>query len=151
MTVSDLCDIYASSLCTVNIGRDFDLANERYRLTAATPGPRTFEAAMAGAAQLYFASSLEIVEYFTPGTEIALIDSADDAAAWLERFRADPASNREMRTLSQRRALREHTYANRAATLLSECFGLDPGPMNVRIAAACAAPVQVRDAGLPAS
>lgn len=125
MDVDALCDLYASSLCTVNIGRDFDLANERYRLTSATPGPRTFEAAMAGAAQLYFVSSLEITDYFAAGEEVALVDSVDDVAAWVERFRADPELNYRMRRLSQQRALRDHTYANRAATLLNECFGLN--------------------------
>jgi spore maturation protein CgeB len=129
---AQLCDLYASSLATVNIGRDLDLANERYCLTSATPGPRTFEAAMAGAAQLYFVSSLEIADYFAPGTEIALIDSADDAAAWVERFRAEPELHRRMRELSQRRALRDHTYANRAATLLRACFDLDEGAVGDR-------------------
>jgi spore maturation protein CgeB len=59
-----LPDYYASSLATLNMGRRFNLANSRYQLDAGTPGPRTFEAAMAGARSVRLSGRPGIGELF---------------------------------------------------------------------------------------
>ncbi len=112
---ADLC---ATSLLTLNIGRHHDLANRRYQLPASTPGPRTFEAALAGAVQLAFVESLEITDYFEPDEEIFLFDDPAEIAPLLEKLRRDPALASRVGAAAQRRALAEHTYAHRAAQLL---------------------------------
>jgi spore maturation protein CgeB len=117
----ELPDYYASSRVVLNLGRDFDLANERYQLPASTPGPRTFEAAMAGAPQLYFVTSLEIVDYFEPGREILLFDQPADVLDTLEAVRDDSGTLLQIARAAQERAMRDHTYAERAKTILQTC------------------------------
>jgi spore maturation protein CgeB len=117
----ELPDYYASSRVVLNLGRDFDLANERYQLPASTPGPRTFEAAMAGALQLYFVTSLEIVEYFEPGAEILLFDQPADVLDTLKTVHNDPDALLPVAHAAQERAMRDHTYAARARTILQTC------------------------------
>ena len=119
--VADLC---AVSLLTLNVGRHLDLANRRFQLPASTPGPRTFEAAMAGAVQLVFVESLEIVDYFTPGEEILLFDTPAEAAELLRDLRREPARAARIGAAAQRRALAEHSYAHRARQLLDRVNAL---------------------------
>lgn len=115
-----LPDYYASSLITLNIGRRFDLANERFSLDAPTPGPRTFEAAMAGTVQCMFVEGLEIYDYFDPDNgEILLFDSPVELARHVEMLRATPEVAATIAAAAQARALSEHTYGHRAARILS--------------------------------
>ncbi|MHC5018664.1 MAG: CgeB family protein [Planctomycetota bacterium] len=118
---AELLDGYAGARLTLNIGRDDHLANAQYALAPSTPGPRTFEAAMAGAVQAMFVTGLEIEEYYAPNEEILLFDSPDEFADMLESLRTDPARVRRIATAAQDRTLREHTYAHRAARLLEIC------------------------------
>ncbi len=114
----EICDRYNRARVTLNLGRSLDIANERLALAASTPGPRTFEAAMAGAVQAYHAEDLEIVEYFEPGREILLFDTGAELARLVEEMRDDPARRRAIATASQLRCLAEHTYACRARRIL---------------------------------
>lgn len=115
-----LPDYYAQSLVTLNMGRRFDLANARYNLDASTPGPRTFEAAMAGTVQCMFVEGLEICDYFDPERdEILLFDSPTELRAQVDALRADPAKAVAIAGAAQARALAEHTYRHRAARILS--------------------------------
>ena len=114
-----LADYYATSRVVLNLGRDFHLANRKYQLDPTTPGPRTFEAAMAGACQLMFAESLEILDYFRLDGEILLFDSPADFQQTLHRLLADPKRCRRIGAAAQARCLRDHTYAARARQLLS--------------------------------
>jgi spore maturation protein CgeB len=115
-----LPDYYAGSLITLNIGRRFDLANARFNLDAPTPGPRTFEAAMAGTVQCMFVEGLEIYDYFDPDAgEILLFDSPAELGRHVEMLRSDPAAAASIASAAQKRAISEHTYAHRAARILS--------------------------------
>jgi spore maturation protein CgeB len=118
LSVTDICDRYNDSLLTLNLGRTLDLVNNLYGIAPSTPGPRTFEAALAGAAQCYHVDSLEITDYFTPGEEILLFDSPADLARLLQQMREDRAARDRIAQAAQRRGLAEHTYARRAATIL---------------------------------
>lgn len=115
---SQLPDAYADSLAVAYIGRDLDLANTRFSIRPSTPGPRVFEAAMAGAAQIALAEGGEIAEYFEPGREMVTVDSAEAAAEAFIRLLTDPAASCELGRAAQARALSDHTYAARAASLL---------------------------------
>ncbi len=113
-----VADFHAASRLTLNVGRHLDLANRRFQLPASTPGPRTFEAAMAGAAQLVFLESTEILDYFEPGEEVLLFNDPAEAATVLLDFRRDDRLAARVGAAAQRRALAEHTYVHRARRLL---------------------------------
>lgn len=118
LPAAQVADLSAASLLTLNVGRHLDLANRRFQLPASTPGPRTFEAAMAGAVQLVFVESLEILDYFEPDEEVLLFDNPADAVRLLEELRRDHRRAARIGGAAQRRALAEHTYAHRARQLL---------------------------------
>lgn len=120
-TFADEC---SRSLVTLNLGRHFHYANERFQLDPTTPGPRTFEAAMAGATQLYFVESLEIEEYYVPGKEIVLFDTVDEFKQIIESFMEQPNRARRIGHAAQRRTMEEHTYQARASRMLEVLGGL---------------------------
>lgn len=119
----ELPDSYASAKFALNLGRSSSLANERYHLGATTPGPRTFEAAMAGCVQLYFAGSLEIEDYYEPDREIVLFDSPGEVMERLGDCEKRPGYYAEIAGAAQRRTQRDHTYAVRARRILDVCLG----------------------------
>lgn len=116
-----LMDRYSASWLTLNVGGDLHSANARFQLAPSTPGPRTFEAALAGTVQFSFADGLEILDYFEADEEIILFDGPGDFAEQATALLADPERARRMAEAARARALREHTYAHRAATLLAHC------------------------------
>lgn len=122
---AEMPSYYSNSKLVLNLGRDHSFANDRYQLAASTPGPRTFEAAMAGCVQLYFVTGLEITDYFKPDSEILLFDDADDVISALEQVQRDPSAYHAIAQASQQRALRDHTYLNRAAAILKTCLGYE--------------------------
>jgi len=123
-----LVDFYALSRCTISIGRNYDIGNARYELASSTPGPRTFEAAMSGCAQLHFVTGFEICDYFEPDSEILLFDSPADFSAQIRTLVENPPRLASIRKAAQARALRDHTYANRAATILAKTLGVTVRP-----------------------
>jgi spore maturation protein CgeB len=112
-----VADFYAESIAVLDIGRDRNLANRRFEIRPSTPGPRTFEAAMAGAAQLRTGEGLEVCDSFEPGREILLVESAEEAADWYRRFVREPERSLEIGRRAQERALAEHTYRHRAEAI----------------------------------
>jgi spore maturation protein CgeB len=117
---------YSRAWVTLNMGRDFHYANERYKLDASTPGPRTFEAAMAGTTQALFVESLEIIDYYQPGSEILLYDSVDEFTHQMAAMMENRERCLAIAKAAQQRTMRDHTYKCRAETILrrvSQCRG----------------------------
>ncbi len=121
LSSTEMADCYAASLVTLNLGRDLHLANMRFQLDPSTPGPRTFEAALAGSVQMFFADSLEIIDYFEPDKEILLFDSPESFIYQLKKLQTYPQKAEQIAKAAQERALQDHTYEKRAAKLLSLC------------------------------
>lgn len=121
MTNSELSREYANSWITMNIGRTANLANQRFQLDASTPGPRTFEAAMAGTVQFYFADSLEVTDYFAPGSEIVLFDDPQSFAESLREILENKKLAARIAKAARERVLAEHTYKHRVSELLLKC------------------------------
>src|SRR5208283_3610869 len=48
-----LIDLYGQSKIVLNLGRSLHFENQRYMIVPSSPGPRTYEAALAGALQLF--------------------------------------------------------------------------------------------------
>jgi hypothetical protein len=78
---------------------------------------RPFELAMMGAC-IVSAPYLGIEEWFTPGEEMVVVGSADEAAACYRALLRDAAGRRALGAAARKRALAEHTYGQRAAELL---------------------------------
>lgn len=115
----ELPDLHAASLVTLNIGRRFNLANERFNLDASTPGPRTFEAAASGTVQCMFVEGLEIDDYYDESAdEILLFDTPAQLRRQIDMLRDDPARAQRIAAAAQRRTLADHTYERRAARIL---------------------------------
>ena len=121
LSVERICDRYNHARLTLNLGRSLDLANNHFALAPTTPGPRTFEAALAGAVQAFHADGLEIVDYLEPGREILLFDTPLELAMLIEELRDDPERRHAIACASQQRCLAEHTYARRARAMLDAC------------------------------
>jgi spore maturation protein CgeB len=109
---------YSSSAVVLNLGRDFHYANRRYQLVPSTPGPRTFEAAMAGACQLFFVDSLEVLDYFEADKEIILFNDPLEFEARLKELLEDVEHRQRIGAACRARCLRDHTYAVRARQIL---------------------------------
>ena len=116
---AELPDLHAASLVTLNIGRRFNLANDRFNLDASTPGPRTFEAAASGTVQCLFVEGLEIDDYYDErADEILLFDTPTQLRRHIEMLRDEPLRAQRIAAAAQRRTLTEHTYERRAARIL---------------------------------
>lgn len=124
LSAVQMADYAQQARLTLNIGRVLDIANRRYALPASTPGPRTFEIAQSGSAQLYLVSGLEILQYFEADKEIILVDSPRDVELALERAHDDPDAIEAIGAQAQTRALNEHCYTHRAQRILSICGNL---------------------------
>jgi len=96
------------------------LANDRYKLDPSTPGPRTFEAAMAGSAQIYFVESLEVEEYYADGKEILLVDDVKDLKQILVNYLDAPQDILAIGKAAQARTLQQHTYKHRVSHILEK-------------------------------
>lgn len=113
-----MASCYNGARLVINVGRRLNLANRTLNLAPATPGPRTFEAAMAGAAQAYFVDGLEIEDYFEAGREVLLFDTATDFERILEQVQDEPEHSLDIGRAAQQRCLAEHTYTHRARRIL---------------------------------
>lgn len=113
-----LIDYYASSKIVLNMGRHFNYSNHKYLLAPSTPGPRTFEAAMAGTVQFYFAESLEILDYYDDGKEIFVFDSIKDFSQKIEMIIEDEDAVSSISRAAQQKTLNAHTYSHRAADIM---------------------------------
>ncbi len=116
-----LIGLYAQSKIVLNLGRSLNFENARYQIAPSTPGPRTFEAAMAGALQFFHEDTLEIRDYFEED-EIPGFSGSLDFRRLLDRFL--PAGDLRARTSrrAQQRALAEHSYARRAQRMADILF-----------------------------
>lgn len=110
--------LYGNSKFTLNIGRDLNIANNQFNLIASTPGPRTFEAALSGGVQLYFADDYEIEEYYEPNKEILLYENLAEFIELAERCLKKPKEYIEMAIKARERTLNDHTYHNRAQKII---------------------------------
>ena len=115
----EIADWYNRSWITLNIGRRLDKANKRFKLIPSTPGPRTFEAALAGTVQLFFLEDLEIEEYFELGQEILVFETPAEFSQIVSELLENSERMLNIARACQEKALRQHTYTHRAAAILS--------------------------------
>ena len=78
---------------------------------------RPFELASAGAAIVSNPYN-GIERWFEPGSELLVVETADEAIAAYRELLDDPAQAEEMGRRARERVLDEHTYVHRARRLL---------------------------------
>lgn len=110
---AQLIELYQRSKIVLNLGRSLHFENRRYMITPSSPGPRTFEAALAGAVQFFHEDTYEIRRYFKPD-EVPSFSNPREFAALLAAYLNDDEKSLQTAGRAQKRALAEHTYAHRA-------------------------------------
>jgi spore maturation protein CgeB len=78
---------------------------------------RPFELAASGAA-IVSNPHEGIEQWFEPGRELLVVETADEAVAAYRELVSDPAQAEELGRRARERVLEEHTYAHRARRLL---------------------------------
>ena len=87
-------------------------------MRSASSSCRPFELASAGAAIV--SNPYDGLErWFEPGSELLIVDNADEAVAAYSDLLADPAQAEAMGQRARERVLDEHTYRHRARQLLN--------------------------------
>lgn len=119
MSADELFDAYRRSRIVLNLSRDHFYANDRFKVTPSTPGPRTFEAAMAGAFQLAFADRPELLDYYRHGSEIVLFDGLESARRAIEYYLEHSEERRSVARAARERTLVEHCYTHRVDVILA--------------------------------
>jgi spore maturation protein CgeB len=101
-------EVNAAARLVLNVHRDSMVEN------GWSPATRMFEAAGAAACQVTDAWQ-GIEQFFAPGEEILVARDAEEVAAWVRA--TDDARARQVGEAGRRRALRDHTYGQRARLL----------------------------------
>lgn len=114
-----LRQLYRRSRFVLNLGRDMAIANRRHQIAASMPGPRTFEAALFGAVQLYLGQSPRIGAYYGPGEGVIPAGSMEEVAALVERATKEPEWLQRLGQAAARHTQRHHLYRHRCHDLLA--------------------------------
>jgi spore maturation protein CgeB len=115
---SELIELYGRSRIVLNLGRSLHFENRRYMITPSTPGPRTFEAALAGALQFFHEDTYEIRRYFRK-EEMPCFSNPIEFEQLLHAYLSDEGLSRQTTALAQNRAVSEHTYFHRAQNMVA--------------------------------
>lgn len=107
-----LIDLYSRSRLVLNLGRSLHFENKRFMISPSTPGPRTFEAAAAGAFQVFHEETYELRRYYD-ADEIPVFSNRDDFERIVRLYLNDDRKRFEMAKKAQERTMKEHLYGNR--------------------------------------
>jgi glycosyltransferase involved in cell wall biosynthesis len=116
-------NVFARAISAARV--NLNITRRPHATVAGSSTARPFELASSGAAIV--SNPHEGIErWFEPGSELVIVESAEDAVSAYRDLLADPAQAEEMGRRARERVLDEHTYAHRARRLL-ELVGLDAG------------------------
>jgi spore maturation protein CgeB len=115
--------LYRRCLFVVNLGRELAIANRRHQIAASMPGPRTFEAALNGAVQLYIGQSPRIEKYYSPEQGVIPAGSVEEVGTLLERARQEPEWHRQLGINAAQHTWHRHLYRHRCHDLLAALQG----------------------------
>ena len=96
---------------------NLNITRRPHATVPASSTSRPFELAMAGAT-IVSNPHAGIERWFEPGSELVVVDSADEAVSAYEELLGDSARAEELGRAARERALDEHTYVHRARRLL---------------------------------
>ncbi|GAN53030.1 CgeB family protein [Tanticharoenia sakaeratensis] len=109
---AQLIELYRRSKIVLNLGRSLHFENKRFMIAPSTPGPRTFEAALAGAFQVFHEDTYEIHRYYAKD-EIPVFSNKVDFDRLVAQYIDDPKAVLETAKRAQARTKAEHTYGHR--------------------------------------
>lgn len=102
---------------------------------AETPPPRLFEAALAGGVQMIHESLSEAAHSFKPDEEIVFFSSPEDFVRKATALVNDRPYRDRIAQAARQRALEDHTYDNRARTILDRAAEITQKPPTPRLKA----------------
>lgn len=108
----ELIELYSRSKIVLNLGRSLHFENKRFMIAPSTPGPRTFEAALAGAFQAFHEETYELRRYYD-ADEIPVFSNRRDFEQLVQTYLHDDERRLEMTRKAQARTQKEHLYAHR--------------------------------------
>jgi spore maturation protein CgeB len=114
-----LRQLYRRCRFVLNLGRDIAIANRRHQIAASMPGPRTFEAALVGAVQLYLGQSQRVSAFYGPGEGVIPAGSVEEVAALLKRAIEEPQWLQHLGQAAARHTRGHHLYRHRCHDLLA--------------------------------
>jgi spore maturation protein CgeB len=110
---AELINLYSRSKIVLNLGRSLHFENKRYMIVPSSPGPRTFEAALAGTVQFFHEDTYEIRRYFRKD-ELPSFSNKREFDDLLNIYLNSDEVCLQTAERAQKRAVAEHTYAHRA-------------------------------------
>ncbi|MDH3264801.1 MAG: glycosyltransferase [Paracoccaceae bacterium] len=119
---SDLCDYYNAAPITLVLGRNLDLRNNLFRLRQAIFGPRVYEAAMAGAAQLVWDADCQLFGEFQSGSHLLAVRNEGELREGMQLLLSDSDANLALRRNAVDHAMASHTYAHRAERMVADLW-----------------------------
>jgi len=115
---SQLVELYRRSRLVLNLGRSLHFENKRFIIAPSTPGPRTFEAALAGAFQVFHEDTHEIRRYYS-ADEIPVFSNRVDFERLVATHIGDDAGRLAIARKAQARTQAEHLYSHRIQQALA--------------------------------
>lgn len=112
-----LVELYQRSKIVLNLGRSLHFENKRFIIMPSNPGPRTFEAAAAGAMQLFHEDNYAIHDFYERD-ELPVFSTRYDFQQLLDKYLNDPELIIDTAKKAQARTLKDHTYTKRIETVL---------------------------------
>ena len=111
--------LYGRCRFVLNLGREISIANRRYQLPASMPGPRTFEAGLLGAVQLYVGQSPLVRHYYQPDQGVIEVNSEEEIRALVHRSQEQPEWLQQLGAAAAAHTRRTHLYRHRCHDLLT--------------------------------
>jgi spore maturation protein CgeB len=111
--------LYERCRFVINLGREVAIANRRYQLSASMPGPRTFEAGLLGAVQLYVGQSPRIRNYYRPEQGVIEVNDEEEIRSLVEKSRQHPQWLSQLGMAAAAHTRRFHLYRHRCHDMLA--------------------------------
>lgn len=112
-----LIELYGRSKIVLNLGRSLHFENKRFMISPSTPGPRTFEAALAGAFQAFHEETYELRRYYS-ADEIPVFSNRYDFEKLIDTYLENDELRFKMAQKAQERTLKEHLYVHRIQKII---------------------------------
>ena len=111
--------LYERSCFVLNLGREVQIANRKKQIASSTPGPRTFEAGLMGAIQLYLGQSPKITNFYTPNDGVISVRRVEEIRSLIKQARDHQEWRQTLSQAAVLRTRREHLYRHRCHDLLA--------------------------------
>jgi len=115
---SGLRQLYSRCYFVLNLGREVQIANRNKQIASSTPGPRTFEAGLMGAIQLYLGQSPKIQNFYTRDDGVIPIQRTEEIRSLIRRAQKQPEWRKNMSKNAIKRTMKDHLYRHRCHDLL---------------------------------